>query len=71
MLEENEAEKTIGFFCHIFVIGGILLGGGGGGSRGRNPGSAYVLGTFVLEMRKLLAISKAEFYSSVGAGQGH
>ena len=26
MLEENEAEETISFFCHIFVIDEILIG---------------------------------------------
>ena len=35
--------------------------------RGGSPGYAYVLGSFVLDMRKLLATSKAEFNSSVGA----
>ena len=29
MLEDNEAEETISFFCHMFVIDEILNGGGG------------------------------------------
>ena len=24
---QKETEKTIGFFCHIFIVGGILIGG--------------------------------------------
>ena len=28
MLKETETEETIGFFCHIFIIGSILIGGG-------------------------------------------
>ena len=62
MLEETEAEETIVFF----VISDISIGGGG-----RAPlGYAYVLGSFVLEMRKLLVTSEAEFNTSVGAGMG-
>ena len=34
------------------------------------PGYAYVIGSFVLEMGKLLATSEAEFNSSIGAGMG-
>ena len=61
MLEE--IEETIGFFCHVFVIGDISI-------RPPPPGYAFVLGSFVLEMRKLLVTSEAEFNSSVRAGMG-
>ena len=27
MLEETETEETLGIFCHIFVIGDILIRG--------------------------------------------
>ena len=59
MLEETEDKETRGFFCYIFVIGERWA-----------PAYAYVLGSFVSEMRKLLATFKAEFNSSVGAGKG-
>ena len=59
MLEETEDEETRGFFVTFLSLG-----------RGGPPGYAYVLGSFVSEMRKLLATSEAEFNSSVGAGKG-
>ena len=30
MLKETESEETLGFFCHIFIIGGISIAGGPG-----------------------------------------
>ena len=30
IFEETDSEKTIRFFCHIFMITGILIGSGGG-----------------------------------------
>ena len=67
MLQAPETEETIGFFCHIFVIGGISFGRGGHPAL---PSKPYELGSFVLEMTKLLATSDAEFNSSVGTGMG-
>ena len=61
---ENKTEETISFF----VIGDILIGRGGGPFAPR--GYAYLLGSFVSEMIKLLATSEAEYNSSVGAGMG-
>ena len=63
MLEVTETEETIGFFCHIFVIGDISIGGG-------RTGYVDELGSFVLEVRNFLVTSEAEFNSSVGAGMG-
>ena len=64
MLEETEAEETKDFFCQIFVISDISIG------RGRDPWLRLCAGQFVLEIRKLLATSKAEFNSLVGASVG-
>ena len=64
MLEETETEETKGLFCHIFDIGYISIGGR------TPPGHAYVLGSFVLKMRKLFATSEAEFNFLVGASMG-
>ena len=61
MLEEIETEETRGFF----VIGDISIGGGG-----RDPWLHLYAGQFVLEIRKLLAASEAEFNSLVCAGTG-
>ena len=58
---ETETEETRSFF----VIGDISIGGGG-----RDPWLRLCAGQFVLEMRKLLATSEAEFNSLVGAGMG-
>ena len=61
----EETEETIGFFVTFLSLVIFQL-------RGRAPwpppGYAYVPGSFVLEMRKLLTTFKAEFNSSVGAG---
>ena len=48
-----------------FVIGDISIGGGG-----RDPWLRLCAGQFVLEIRKRLATSEAEFNSLVGAGMG-
>ena len=64
MLEETKTEETR-VFCRIFVIGDISIGGGG-----RDPWLRLCAGQFVLEIKKLLATSKAEFNSLVGAGMG-
>ena len=53
------------FFCRIFVIGDISIGG-----EGRDPWLRLCAGQFVLEIRKLLATSEAEFNALVGAGMG-
>ena len=62
MLKETEKNKRL--FRHIFVIGDISIGGG------RDPCLRLCAGQFVLEIRKLLATSEAEFNSLVGAGMG-
>ena len=64
MLEKLKLKKQE-FFCRIFVIGDISLGGGG-----RDPWLRLCAGQFVLEIRKLLATSEAEFIALVGAGIG-
>ena len=64
MLKETETEKDKRLFRHIFVIGDISIGGG------RDPWLRLCAGQFVLEIRKLLATSEAEFNSLVGAGKG-
>ena len=61
MLEETYSEETRGFF----VIGDISIGGGE-----RDPWLRLCAGQFVLDIRKLLATSEAEFNSLVGAGMG-
>ena len=61
MLEETETEGTRGFF----VIGDISIGGGG-----RDPWLRLCARQFVLEIRKLLVTSEAEFNSFFGAGMG-
>ena len=61
MLEETKTEETR-VVCHIFVIGDISIGGGG-----RDPWLRLCAGQFVLEIRKLLATSEAEFNALVGA----
>ena len=61
MLEETETEETIGFFVTFLSLVTFQLGSGAG-----PPGYAYVLGSFVLKMRKILATSEAEFNSSAG-----
>ena len=73
MLEETETEETFDLFGHIFVIDDILIGGKKSDRLPpppNPPGYANVLGSFILEMRKLLATSDAEFNSSNGAGMG-
>ena len=47
------------------MIGDISIGGGG-----RDPCIRLCAGQFVLEIRKLLATSEAEFNTLVGAGMG-
>ena len=37
MFKKTDTEETIRFFCHIFIIGGILIGGWGA-----RPPPAYV-----------------------------
>ena len=64
MLEETETEETR-VFCRIFVIGDISIGGGG-----QDPWLRLCAGQFVLEIKKLLATSEAEFNALVGAGMG-
>ena len=61
MLEETETEETVGFFVTFLslVTWGVGL-----------PGYAYMLGSFILNMRKFLATSETEFHSSIGAGMG-
>ena len=51
MLKESKVKETIGFFCHIFVIGNISIGGRGDVP----PGYAYVRGlnTNILEFLRL------------------
>ena len=61
MLEEIETEETRDFF----VIGDISIGSGG-----QDPWLHLYAGQFVLEIRKLLAASEAEFNSLIGAGMG-
>ena len=63
MLEETETEETRGFFvdfkrlfCRTFVIGYVSLGSGR-----RDLWLRLCAGQFVLEIRKLLATSEAEF----------
>ena len=63
MLEETEAEETKGFFVTFLSLVAFQLGGG-------DPWLRLCAGQFVLEIRKLLATSKAEFNSLVGAGMG-
>ena len=53
------------FFCRIFVIGNNSIGGGEQDSWLR-----LCAGQLVLEIRKLLATSEAEFNALVGAGMG-
>ena len=65
MLEETEAEETKGFFVTFLSLVTFQLGKGG-----RDPWLRLCAGQFVLEIRKLLATSKAEFNSLVGAGMG-
>ena len=68
MLEETETEETIDSFVTFLSLVTFQLWGG---RLAPCPsGYPYVLGSFVLDMRKLLAISKAEFNSLVGAGMG-
>ena len=65
MLEETETEETIGIFVTFLSLATFQLGGRGGI---HNPPSyAYVLRSFDLAMRKLLATSETELKSSVGA----
>ena len=66
MLEETETEETIGFFVIFLSLVTFQLRGRGGPLG--PPGYTYVLGSFVLEMKKLSATSEAQFNSSVGAG---
>ena len=49
----------------MFIIGDISIGGWE-----RDPWLRLYAGQFVLEIRKLLATSEAEFNSLVGAGVG-
>ena len=65
MLEETEAEKTKDFLVTFLSLVTFQFGGGG-----RGPWLRLCAGQFVLEIRKLLATSKAEFNSLVGAGMG-
>ena len=65
MLEETETEKTRNFFVAFFVIGDISIRGGG-----PDRWLRLCAGQFVLEIRKFLATSEAEFNSLVGAGMG-
>ena len=65
MLEETETEEKIGFFATFLLLVTFQLVGGV-----RAPGYAYVLGSFVSEIGKLLTTSAAEFNALVGAGMG-
>ena len=64
MLEETEAEETKDFLVTFLSLVTFQFGGG------REPWLRLCAGQFVLEIRKLLATSKAEFNSLVGAGMG-
>ena len=64
MLEETEAEEAKGFFVTFLSLVTFHLGGE------RDPWPRLCAGQFVLEIRKLLATSKAEFNLLVGAGMG-
>ena len=64
MLEESETEETEGFFVTFLSLVTFQLQGG------RDPWLRLCAGQFVLEIRKRLATSKAEFNSLVGAGMG-
>ena len=64
MLEETEAEETKGFFVTFLSLVTFQLEGG------RDPWLRLCARQFVLETRKLLATSKAEFNSLIGAGMG-
>ena len=64
MLEETEREETRGFFVTFLSLETFQL------EALPSSGYVYVLGSFGLKMRKLLAISEAEFNSSIGAGMG-
>ena len=66
MLEETETEETRGFFAAFLSLVTFQLGAGGG----RYPWLHLYAGKFVLQIRKLLAASEAEFNSLVGAGMG-
>ena len=65
MLEETEKTQSF-FFVTFLSLATFQLGG-----EAAPHGYAYVLGSFVLEMRKLLATSEAEFKSSVGGWCGY
>ena len=63
MLQETETEETKGFFVTFLSLVTFQLGGG-------DPWLRLCAGQFVLELRKLLPHSEAEFNSLVGAGMG-
>ena len=63
---ETETEETKSFFVTFLSLVTFQLEAGGG----RDPWLRLCAGQFVLEMKKLLATSEAEFNSLVGAGTG-
>ena len=65
-LKLKKQKAFLSRFCHWWHFN---WRGGGCGRTPSPPGYAYVLGSFVLEMRKLLATSEAEFNSSVSAAR--
>ena len=62
MLEESETEETKGFFVTFLSLVTFQLGAGTGSL------ATPMSWQFVLEIRKRLATSKAEFNSLVGVG---
>ena len=63
MLEETETEETRGFFVTCLSLVTFQLGAG-------SLATPMRAGQFVLEIKKRLATSEAEFNSLVGAGMG-